>query len=316
MRPIQLNKHINALFLVFALVVAGVSAFAFPQIAGFKNSPIVVFENKKRAEIKKDLFLKSPFVVVTETKDQFTFNINNLDKVVVYPDSKVQVLEFADEVGTVPELYLLSGQIRYSCDHRSAGQSSSDSNVVLRTPFFDLKTNFTADILIDLNMNEPSVEVKVISGAILLEFFAFEDVVKLGAGQKIKFKGFLTEDRQGIQYDFLLNRRKVPKGELGKVQKFDQSSFVEAEKKVIADEAQKIKMKKLAEEERKRKQKEYEDSFLCKKPFGQKDQCAWWLENGKCYRKRCNVNAHWGDDIERPVTDKCKADFTVGECDY
>lgn len=292
----------------------GSFAFAFPQVSNWLNSPIVVFENKKQAVLTKNLWLKSPFAVVTASKDRFEFKLNTFDSIMVYPNSKVQILNFLNETGFVPEVYLLGGEIRFTSVHRSLAKG--EAFVTLKTPFFELPTAGVYDFIVKLDMNEPSVEVKVISGVVPLEFFAYEKSVNLKAGEQVKFQGVAADDGVGIKFDYLLNNRKIPKGVRSDVMKFDQSEFIKAGKKFVKSELDKkkaVKQKKVAELN---KQKAYEASFLCKKPFGQKNQCAWWLDSGKCYRKRCNVSGQWGDLIERPLTDLCKREFTVFDCDY
>lgn len=287
---------------------------AFAEIIDWTRSPIVVFDNKKEAILTRNLLLKSPFAVITANDDLLKFKFNQFDYLVVYPKSKIQVLEFADDAGFISDLYLLDGQIRFRTDYRSVAKDAPV--VTLKTPFFDQNMNFVADFIIELNMKEPSVEVKVISGSLPLSFFAYEKSLVLNAGQKVKFTGQMAADGTGIAYDYLLNNRKAPKGELGDVQKNDLSSFEEIEKKITTTEVKRKKSIQQKQAEKKRKQIAYEKSFLCNKPYGRKDQCAWRLENDKCFRQRCNVSGLWADLIERPINSFCTKNYTVRECDY
>lgn len=299
---------------MLSLNLFSLSVFAFPQVTAWVNSPIVVFENKKQAVLSKEMWLKSPFAVVTSKLDQFEFKLNTFDQVIVYPNSKAQILEFSNETGFVSEFYILGGEIRFASIHRGLGKN--DGFVTLKTPFFELPTSGIYDFVIKLDMREPSVEVKVISGVLPLEFFSFEKKVNLKAGEQVKFKGVLSEDGGGIKFDYLLNSRKIPKGTLSEVSIFETKEFLVSEKKLGQSELEKKKAIQLKKALSLKKRLAYEATFLCKKPFAQKDQCAWWLENAKCYRKRCNVSGQWGDLIERPLNENCKKEFTVSECDY
>ena len=264
--------------------------------------------------MEKNTKLKLPFAVSTSKNDQFDFKINSFDRVTVYPDSKLQILELANDGEFVPDLYFLGGKIRFNSSFRSVNKN--ENSVVLKTPFFELKLSEPADFVVELDMQSPSVEVKMIKGALPLEFFAYETKLILQAGQSVKFQGELNAERSGINYDYLLNKRKVPKGALSAVQKFDQSLFLQQENEAYLNE---IKAKKTAEKlriDKIKKLQAIEDSYLCKKPFGQKNQCAWRIENSKCFRVRCNVNGLWGDRIERPIGKNCKTNFIVTECDY
>ena len=98
----------------------------------------------------------------------------------------------------------------------------------------------------------------------------------------------------------------------------DASQFFAKEKAIEKKiEEEKRAIKKNAEDKIKKRQA-YEASFLCKKPFGQKDQCAWWITEQKCFRKRCNASGKWGDVTERPLNlePRCAQEFNVGACDY
>jgi hypothetical protein len=305
--------------LFIALLIGFLSAlkvYAFPQVTEFRNSPIVAFDNKKLAVLKNNLFLKSPFAVVTANNDQLSLKINTFDRVIVFEKSKIQVIDFLDEKGFVSDLYMLDGQIRYTVTHRGVG---SVQELRLKTPFFDLPLASLSDFIVSLDMKEPSVEIKIISGSLPIEFFAFEKKLTLNVGESVKFVGVLADDdASAIKYDYLLNNRKIPKGKLLEVEKFDVNSFIEAQKKAELKDVGRKKAALALLAEKKRKQKAYEDSFLCKKPFGNKDQCIWSLEQGKCYRKRCNASGKWGDKTERPISSSivCKIEPTAADCDY
>lgn len=297
------------------LLFASNAVWAFPQVTGWVNSPIVVFDNKSQAILTKDLWLKSPFAVVTASHDLLEFKFNTFDSITVYPKSKIQILEFSNETGFVSELFLLGGEIRFQSGHRSLAKN--DAFVTLKTPFFELPTAGVYDFIVKLDMQVPSLEFKVITGVVPLEFFAFERKLNLKAGERVVFKGELLEGGGGIKFDYLLNTRKAPKGELSEVLKFDPGGFLRAGKTFVVKEAEKKKSIQKKKQSAVKKQKAFEATFLCKKPFAQFNQCAWWLEAGKCFRKRCNASGAWGDLIERPVvSDLCKQDFTVARCDY
>ncbi|MBY0452294.1 MAG: hypothetical protein K2P92_04600 [Bdellovibrionaceae bacterium] len=299
-------------FLVFLFL--NITASAYPSIVAWQNSPVVAFENKHQAELKANGLLKSPFAVVTDVHDEMTLKLNGFDRVLVYEKSKAQILEIMNEGLYVPDFYLIDGRLRVTSEFR--GVDKSDQNMTLKTPFLDLKLASEADFFIELNMKEAWIELKVMKGSIPLEFFAYEKKITLMEGQSVRFQGELSDDKKSIRYDYLLNNRKAPRGELQTVKSFDREKFLKEDDRLRQAEVARKKQIEKQRLDKIRKQKAYEDSFLCKKPFGQKDQCAWWLEKGKCYRKRCNVSGQWGDVIERPVTARCQPGFTVSICDY
>lgn len=295
------------------LLLPGTAA-AYPKITSWENKPVVVYENKQDAILSKDRELKLPFAVVTANTDSLQLVLNKFDRLTIYPKSKIQILEITEPAGFVPELYLLDGQIRLASVYR--GVEKQPEVIVLKTPFFDLKLDVMADVVVTLDMKKPSIEVKLLEGVLPLEFFAYERKVSLKAGQSVIFTGELAEDGKGIKYDYLLGGRKIPKGSLSEVKAFDVSVFKQQEQ--VQAEAKRVKAResKRKTEESRRKQKAFEATFLCKKPFGQKDECAWWAENGKCFRQRCNVSGQWGDVTERPMSSICGKNFYVTRCDY
>lgn len=302
--------------LIYFLVLCALSlnAASYPQINSWKGKPTIAFENKSAAPLQKNYVIKSNFFVVTANADEVSLQMTTQSTLTVFEKSKVQVPEvFAPAIATY-EIFLLDGEIRV----QQKGDSVDQKLNQIRNVFFDLTQSKNADAIIILDMKEPSVEVQMVSGEWNLEFFDYEKKLTLKAGEKVKFLGLLAADGNGIKYDYLLGGRKVPQGKLGPVEKFEISQFHAKEKaneKRIQD--QKNALKKIAAEKI-RKKKAYEDSFLCKNPFGQKNQCAWWTESAKCYRKRCNVSGQWGDVTERPLTleSKCTPNFSVAECDY
>lgn len=287
---------------------------AYPKITTWENKPIVVYENKQEAVLTKDKLLKLPFAVVTANGDELRLVVNTFDRVTVYPKSKIQILELTDSLGFVPELYLLDGKIRLASTYR--GVEKQPDVMVLKTPFFDLKLDVVVDVVVELDMKTPAVEIKLLEGVLPLEFFAYEKKVSLKAGQSVRFAGELADDGKGIKYDYLLGGRKIPKGSLGEVAAFDVTSFKKQEQALAEVKRVKAQQTKKKAEESRRKRKAFEATFLCKKPFGQKDECAWWAENGKCFRQRCNVNGQWGDITERPMSSICGKNFYVTRCDY
>jgi hypothetical protein len=302
--------------LVFAvLYLISLSAFSFPALKEWQNSPLFAYENKTQPVLKKDLLLKTAFALATANRDQAALVFNQHERVTVYEKSRLQVIDINSETGSVSDLYFYSGKIRYQNNPKLALEDGV--SLTLKSPFFELKMpSEEVDFFIELDMKKPKVTLKVVKGYLAVEFFSYERKEKLLAGQQLTFIGELASDKQSIKYDYLLNNKKVPRGNMGQVKDFNHIQYLKAEERARLAEIKRKKDLEFKRLEKIRKQKEYEDSFLCKKPFGNKDQCAWKLENGKCFRQRCNVSGQWGDVTERPINSNCKPDFVVDVCDY
>lgn len=304
----------NLLFvLIFALI--GKESLAFPLLKDWQNTPVFAYENKTQATLKKNLLLKSAFALATANRDQASLVFNKQETVVVYEKSRLQVVDVNSETGSVSDLYFYSGKIRYKNNPKVASDEWPTLNI--KSPFFELKMpNHEVDFFVELDMKKPRVTLKIVRGHLDVEFFAYERKEKLSAGQQLSFTGELADDKQSIKYDFLLNNKKVPRGSLGDVKDFNHVQYLKAEERAQFAETKRKKDLEFKRLEKIRKQKEYEDSFLCKSPFGNKDQCSWKLQNGKCFRQRCNVSGQWGDVTERPIGYNCKPDYVVDTCDY
>jgi hypothetical protein len=290
-------------------------AQAFPVLKEWQNNPILAFENKTQATLKKNLVVKSAFALATANRDQATLIFNKQEKLTVYEKSRAQVFDVNYETGAISELYFYSGKIRYRNNPKEA--SDEWPTLTIKSSFFELKMPVQeVDFFVELDMKKPKVTLMVVKGKLDVEFFAYERKEKLTAGQQVTFVGELADDKQAVKYDYLLSNKKVPRGSLGAVKEFAHIQYLKAEELAKNVEIKRKKDLEFKSLEKIRKQKQFEDSFLCKKPFGLKDQCAWKFENGKCYRQRCNVSGQWGDIIERPVGSNCKKDYVVDACDY
>jgi hypothetical protein len=287
-------------------------AFAYPVIVEWKNNPMIVFENKKKSVLTRNEALRSPFFVTTEKTDEIKIRFGDNDFIKVLANAKIQIPEVFESEIKPYDVILLEGLIRLTNDR--ASHHSVRQNI--KSAFFDLKQPAESDILIFVDMAKPAVEIKIIKGAWDLEFFSYEKKLTLKAGQQIRFEGVLNDEKSSLKYDFLLDGRKVPKGKLLDVKKFDITGYLNQEKFLIKEAARLKKLEQKKIEEARRKKKEWEDSFLCKNPFAQVNQCAWKNEGDTCIRQRCNVSGQWGDRTERPESDKCTDQFLIGKCDY
>lgn len=295
--------------ILLGLIYLGLQAQAYPRILNWRNEPLLVFEGDRHAVLKKEQELKSPFFVLTSRLDDVTLSLNTGNEVEVAKNSKLQIYEVFEDVKQEHIVFLVDGTIRLK-NHNSTKPNR------IRTPFFDLDQPLNSDVVIQLNMKEPSIEIRMVKGEWNLEFFSFERKVQLKTGQQVKFTGQIADEPDQIKYDFLLEDKKIPKGQLGDVQKFDIAQFVADKKVADADIIKKEKLEKKKILESVAKKKKQEASFLCKNPFGRLNQCSWKVENEKCFRQRCNAAGQWGDKTERPLSAACTKDFLVGSCDY
>ena len=289
------------------------SASAYPRLLEWKNNPLIVFEGDKNVVLKKNQELKSPFFAITSRLDELRLELNVSNELALSKNSKIQIYEVFEDIQQEHTIFLIDGTVRIKNLKAHAKENKLNR---LRTPFFDLTLPPQSDVIVQLNMKEPSVDIMFVKGAWDVEFFAYEKKLHLNAGQRVVFKGLLNAEGDQIRYDYLLDDKKIPKGELGSIQKFDVHKYEKEKTLADVDLLKKEKLEKKKSQQEIKKKKDHHASFLCKDPYGQLNQCAWKIEKEKCYRTRCNVSGVWGDKTERPVTDICTNDFLVGSCDY
>ena len=298
-------------FIIFGLSPVSFSQTElFPEITSWKKAPVIEFENKSVASISKNQKLKNAFFVTTGSEDEVTFKFSGGEIITVRPRTKIQVPQVSPDTGDISEFIILEGSVRY----KAPAVIDKRSKLRLKSAFFDLKIPSDIDAMFSLNMNLPTAKIQIIQGEFKAEFLDFEKKQILRAGEGVVFEGEKVNDQ--VKYDYLLNGRKSPHGVLGAVEKFDYTSLVDqAKSKEQAELAEIDKIRKEAALKLKKKT-DYENSFLCKKPFGQQNECYWITKNNRCYRFRCNVQGRWGAETERPMSERCQPKPQIGLCDY
>lgn len=213
-------------------------------------------------------------------------------------------------------IVLIDGHYRYLA--KESVQSSLISPVKIETAFFDLLMPDHIELFIDLDMKVPSVTLSVMKGSLLVHFYDYEKKVTLKQNQRVTFVG-LKNSEGTVLYDYLLDKRKVPKGKMHAVVKVNQKEAYKYLQEFLTEEE---KRKTSEEAERIRKTKTENKKYVCFDPKGMRDQCFWKMIDGVCYRFRCNASGEWSDQTERIFSDslarqKCYENNAVAtSCDY
>lgn len=329
----------NFLFLLFCSSVVSSAAFAagaeysYPSIEQWNQEPIVALqrfsEGKLIAESEKSKFLlkkgyefKTAFAVVTANQDYLRLTLNRGRKVEIFPKSKMQMpyvhtpTEGEDYKEIVDHLVLTEGQLRLVTDIKNKSQPLN--SVKVETAFFNLSIPDQVDMVVQVDMKVPKATVAVLKGQLTVQFYDHEKKVKLGANQSVTFTGVLNT--QGVvQYDYLLEKRKAPKGKVSSVQKTTRKEILKDISRFHAEEAERLR---LAEQKRKALAQKEEGIIICRNPKGELNQCYWKMLDGLCYRFRCNASGEWADKTERPFNEPvakklCTENKAIAQkCDY
>lgn len=306
-------------------------SFEYPKIISWSGEPIVEYKKQdvsKKAEdkfsqahtviLKKNYEFKSPFAVVTASKDFLKLGIGSASALEILPKSKMQMpyvhapAEDEDVKLMTQHILLLDGHYRYKSEKKM------DSIVKIETAFFNLVMPQGLELIIDLDMKIPAVALTVIAGSLNVNYYDHESKVTLKPNQKVTFVG--VKNSEGVVlYDYLLDRRKAPKGKLGAVQKISTKEAYKHLQEYLAAEEKRQKAEAL---EKNKKIKARNHVYICQQPQGKLNQCYWKMLDGICYRFRCNASGEWSDKTERSFSDllsnqQCRSNKGVATtCDY
>lgn len=311
---------------VFTLVFTEVSWAApkYPMISGL-TGPVRWFDkDQKEGKPRAKQVLIEKGALETGPKAEVTLQLDEQRRLVLLPDSRLELPSISWESGEAPVVILKRGSFRWQ------EKPGKKYNIALRSDLFEFLSP-QGDFVFSFHPAEASAEVKVVQGSMEFSAMNGEDTALVAAGQKCRFQG--VREAGEIVYDVLLKGKKIPRGKLGQVENFTDEEvkfYSEARlKKVEAAEK-----KKRVEAARKREEKSRAKDDICTEPNAKLNQCVWLCENNPkkekklcrvelpevhCVRKRCNANGEWAEATEiskEKASVQCAAQSVVKACDY
>ena len=251
------------------------------------------------------------------------------DRLFVYGPSQINFIFLEGDHSLL--LNLQRGQMRWISSALRESEKKTGpplSKVLLKTDLVELElTSSDAGFLYDPFV--PKVEVFNMKGNSKLKVRDSFESVQLDGKQKIHFQGVIEEHE--IAYDLLLEGKKIPKGILSPpitIASKEEEIFIPR----VRPRIQKESKSRLGKNGSFLKEKSKD--YVCKKPLGKINQCAWVCEGvsgGKfkncptekkhveCVRRRCDANGEWRDPYKLPKDAgklKCSGKPIVASCDY
>lgn len=285
--------------------------FGYPSLQTKSLDEVIKIQTK--VKIEKDFYLK------TDANSFLTLDIDGQYELIIMPNSLVtsEGTQKKDSYD-LDSLDLKKGQIYLKSLKTTENNESEDADFKLKSDFFSWQINSkeSISVLIDIDKKKGQLFVCNAANEFKLSLFNHEVSPVLSKEKGIKFNGVVNENEE-IQYDFLLESRKVPKGKWDKIESCNLSALESAQKKLKNVQNEK-KNKVIQTEKMNQKQKAEKDSkFLCHEPYGNLDQCSYLFKSDKCIRMRCNAEGKWADSIEVSLQKNlCTKKIRVTACDY
>lgn len=154
-------------------------------------------------------------------------------------------------------------------------------------------------------------------GLNLVTAFEHEKSFELGANEEIFFQGQKNKSQE-IEFDQLLQGRKVPRGFWGEKTKCNFDRFDKLQAQILKKHQEKIAALNKKRQLEIQKKKAMDDQYLCHDPYGQLNQCSWQIRGQICLRQRCNAQGVWSDSVELSIKSSphCKSKVSVDRCNY
>ena len=304
--------------LVFSICMkshAQIMKFRDPEILLVQGKALVTLADGKKAPAKNKMMLKERASIETDKNSWIYLSLAKNEKVLLAPESKMNIPVIAIEDGAVERIELVKGQMRVV---------NMTSHPRLITTPLTRDSYAEADLAFNYDDKKPAVKLSVLDGHAVFRGEENEDQVALSSNDEASFVG--KTENGTLVIDVLLQGRKVVRGQL------QEKMSMNPETRNFWNEPFE-RFEKIAKSSKKKDQKEKKMvGGICQKPQGRLDDCAWTCVNNpkseknrcrvdlpkvKCVRTRCDANGNWSDPTDLiPKQSPCTAKASVRRCDY
>ena len=311
------NFLLGLIFLATHIITQNLFA-GIPTIKEFVGGPLInLVEDKAKVQLAKNKLVDQSFTVKTASGEQLKVELGKDFYIIIFPESSIKVEGYYTSKTDfhIKALTFFSGRFYI----KNGSSLPEDLTVIYQSDFFIWKnTEDKNQREFFLELNPTIAQVRFCAGAqgIAASIWDHETVKNLKFQEGASFQGVL---KKGVlEFDLLLENRKVPKGEWQESFTCDFKQILKEMNELETLEAVKRKKAeqnaKLAEKKRKL---EYEKS-VCHEPNAQFNECLWKRENKTCVRYRCDGQGQWQDRQVLPKNQsfRCRTKPTVSKCDY
>lgn len=313
-----MGRKKNSFFVGLMLLVAQAAVAAVPKIQNFVGQPLIeLVDGQNKIIPVKNKTIEQSFTVKTLSREQIKFELGKEFYLIVLPESNAKIEGYYSNPTDfkIKSLIFKSGRFYL----KNGSNLVDDLSVTYQSDFFVWKNsekNNQREFFIELNPAQAQVRICAGEQGVAASIWDHETVKQLKYQEGATFQGVLKDGE--LEFDLLLEKRKVPKGEWKDsftcdfkqiLKETHELEILEAKRAKKAEQTRKIEAKK--------RQAEY-DKSVCHSPNGQFNECLWKLENTSCVRYRCDGQGHWQDRQVLPKNQKyrCETKNNVAQCDY
>ena len=173
------------------------------------------------------------------------------------------------------------------------------------------------DLRIDFDDKKKIFKIQAFDGDQVAQIVDDERVHKILSGNYLQFEAQWNDGE--MEYDFLLNNRKVPRFNLSQG-KSDRGLLLKNEdwKKQISLKSQKASREDSGKDSKFAKKNHSSAIVICKNPKASYGECFWRQEvkDQGCYRYFCNLNGEWAQGTNFGVNKDCPKQATLKPCEW
>lgn len=276
----------------------------YPKIQELEGSVLNLTAQPTRNLIRNDRILEKFHVRLQDTRGRIVVDLYDDLEMEVQGESEILLPNISWETRQISEIQLLKGLAQFS------SLSAKHNQLKIKSPLFEIPIS-KGNFVLTFDPINARAGVLVFEGEVLFGGLNADETVIVKSGETVTFQGVKEEGE--ISYDLLLKGRKVPKGQLGQVQKISAEDI----KKYSPADKNKKKLERLRQAKFKKEQNQEQFSgVICRNPAAPLNYCQWSLKSkNQCVRERCTADGRW-KDAQVVSLQKCQKKAFVKICDY
>ncbi|AZZ36600.1 hypothetical protein CIK05_07290 [Bdellovibrio sp. qaytius] len=279
---------------------------------------IHLVDGQVKVEPTKGKTIDQSFTVKTSTNEQIKIELGKDFYLIVFPESSLKIEGFYITKKDYKVKAVIFDAGRFYL--KNGSNLEEDLSVTYQSDFFIWKNtekNNQREFFVELNPAIAQVRFCAGTQGIAVALFDHETVKNLKFQEGAAFQGVLQKNGE-LEFDLLLEGRKVPKGEWKEAFTCDFKQILKEMNDLEASEIAKIKKNDQQKKAAEKKRKVEFDKSLCHEPNGQFNECLWKWEDKSCIRYRCDGQGQWKDRQQLPKNSRyqCETKPKVSKCDY